>query len=752
MLKGALQRLHDLLRRLLGRLSPRPSGRGGSNLHTTVKLGPEDVEPAPALTAPKDEELRTADDDGDDDSDAADPWDETGRDEPTSPNGPPDRRKSCGTASNGVLGPTQDDESGDAVATCDEQDSEERTEEPPVRDPSPPPKIGPRRESGMDGGNGPQNGSPFIRKPELICRQTAGARRWEIVLAWSDECDVQDVRRNGEILDIVDGECRIASFRGKLSVEYSDPERQGEEITLFDSDPLVFKLRKDWKGDGRKVRHVTKGYFIVIAPAEWDREGHIPVEPETCVDAEFTAHHFSRDGRESPKDLGGFAEWEGNLFDVGLEINGKTLFDDSEHGMLFIGDAPALRVPHGIVWARVGEERHSGWSGENFEPGERSLGDILNGRQGRFFVRVYDDDTRLIDSDQFRYLRDLREIRVNGKAYVEDTVLPPPYVRTTVEFVGADGVVIAVRRRGEADSRVAETERSVDAPRQPDWDFLECDLEAGDGLVRCAIRLPRVWWRMEPGGDEVSEWRDTPISLTREEFSEEAKAGAIIRVRVSARIKSLSVGFDDELDRSHQANRVDCTNNNGKREVELPLMEFADCTQISERLFGDVSFNARCGGQTLALVTVRADPAPTILTFDCTPTSIAADDSATLRWDTRYTDGVKVEISPAIGLVEPCGSLEVSPTETTTYTLRLVTTGMVDVARTVTVALERPTTGRPVPWVRRSGGGWRHGKGFSLGELQKAGFAVDDVKRSIPIDRRRRSVHPVNVNTLKDCR
>lgn len=704
MLKQALQRLHGLLRRLLGRSPPRSSGPSSRNSHTTGGPGHEGVEPTTGPTLPNGDERLPADDGGD----GADPSGETAegghgepvsvipadpsecrqrqqqtkmpqggaRDELASPNGPPDRSESCGTISNGVPEPALDAESGNVVATSDAQDAKERTERPkkaPIqgRNRNPPREIGPKREPRAGGRSGSKNSSPFIHRPELICRQTASAGRWEIVLAWGDECDVQEVRRNGELLDIVDGECRIASFRGQLSVEYSDPGRQGEEVTLFDNDPLVFKLRKDWTGEGHKVRHVTNGHFIVITPAEWNREGHVPVEPETCVDAQFIAHHFFRDGRESREELDGFAQWEANLFDVGLEIKGKSLFDDSEQGVLFIGDAPALQVPHGIVvWARVGEERHGGWPGENFEPGERSLGDVLNGRQGRFFVRIY-DDTRLIDSDQFRYLRDLREIRVNGESYAENLVLPPPHVRTTVEFVAANGVAIIVRLRGEADSRVTETERSVDVRRHPNGDFLKCDLKVGDELVSCAIRLPRVWWRMERSDNQADEWRDTPISLTREEFREQAGAGAIIRMRVPVRIKSLSVGFDDELDRSYQANPMDSTNNNGTHEVELPLMEFADCTQISERLFEDASFNASCGSQTLALVAVCADSAPTTI----------------------------------MGLV---------------------------------------------PQVRISGGGWRRGKGFSLRELQKAGITVADVgRRSILIDRRRRSCWPGNVDTLR---
>ncbi|MHA1237872.1 MAG: ribosomal protein L13e [Candidatus Odinarchaeia archaeon] len=45
----------------------------------------------------------------------------------------------------------------------------------------------------------------------------------------------------------------------------------------------------------------------------------------------------------------------------------------------------------------------------------------------------------------------------------------------------------------------------------------------------------------------------------------------------------------------------------------------------------------------------------------------------------------------------------------------------------------------------------RKGRGFSLSELKEAGLTVDIAKRlGIPIDRRRRTLHPENVELLKD--
>ena len=68
----------------------------------------------------------------------------------------------------------------------------------------------------------------------------------------------------------------------------------------------------------------------------------------------------------------------------------------------------------------------------------------MDDRQGRFFVRVY-DDARLLDSGEFRYLRNLKEIRVNGEPYTEHTILVPAstgHPPTKVRFIGFDGATV----------------------------------------------------------------------------------------------------------------------------------------------------------------------------------------------------------------------------------------------------------------------------------------------------------------------
>jgi ribosomal protein L13E len=46
---------------------------------------------------------------------------------------------------------------------------------------------------------------------------------------------------------------------------------------------------------------------------------------------------------------------------------------------------------------------------------------------------------------------------------------------------------------------------------------------------------------------------------------------------------------------------------------------------------------------------------------------------------------------------------------------------------------------------------FRQGRGFSCGEIEKAGASIDDLKTAhLRIDRLRRSVHEVNVKSLKE--
>lgn len=573
------------------------------------------------------------------------------------------------------------------------------------------------------------------------------------------------VEQSGKPLETVNrGEWRLSRFTGQVSVSFRDGD--SIDIPLFNRRPMIFKLSNDWTGDGRQIRAMTKGHFIVIAPCEWmrERERHESGEPERCSDTRFAAHFFFRDGNEPDEDSGGFAGHEVALTASGFELDGDSLFDDSREGDLFVGEPPLFKAAQSVVWARVGEERPDGWRGENFKPAKTELADVLAGRQGRFYIRVYDTEARLLDSGQFRYLSDLQRIMVDEAPYTRDTLLLPPplgHPPTSVRFAGADGAALAPILPSDA-PRAASVEGGVAVEPDPDADDFSCALETDAGRVDIVLELPRVWWRLEQDCDEADEaWRDGEMTMTRQEFREGVDRNAVVRMRVPKRVKSVRVGFGDDVARAYPSKRHHprgSSDAHSRSYVRIPLADFADYTQIDQWLADDALFNARFDlsgrepkPKPVSPIRVQADPTPEIVLFRSGEQAVAAGDPVTLYWTTRNTERIRVALEPGNGNVEPNGELQITPSETTSYTLRLTAPGMDDITKRLTVKVhpQRHEVLDLTARVKRPVGGWRKGRGFSHEELRAAGLTASEARRrSIRVDERRRSSHPMNVETL----
>ncbi len=229
------------------------------------------------------------------------PKEDQGGDGETTHEVPPGSGPSSATSGDG--GPT----SGVEVDT-DGHDHRDDDGEASARSKGPKKAKKPRRIGGRRTGmtsNAHVKRASFTPRPELICRKTPGSVQWEIAL--SVHGSATSVKQNGEPLSPRNGSWPLARFAGDLSVNL----KEGPPVTflLLEQSPLIFKLKKDWRGDGRRVPRVTKGHFIVIAPVEWGVPlGRAPVEPECCSDRAFMAHYFFRDGTESrgrPRRLSG---------------------------------------------------------------------------------------------------------------------------------------------------------------------------------------------------------------------------------------------------------------------------------------------------------------------------------------------------------------------------------------------------------------------------------------------------------------
>ena len=584
--------------------------------------------------------------------------------------------------------------------------------------------------------------SPTFR-PELVCRKIPASACWEVILTSDEECQLAAAHLEDAPLDFADGRCRIPSLNGRLTV--SSQDGQEHVVPLFEGEPLIFKLRKNWASEGRRTSGIPSGHFIVIAPNAWQRTGHAPVEADGCADPAFRAHYFHRDATASDAGVDGFREWNDSTVAAGIELTGRRIHDDSDEGELFVGNPPGLKSSPDIEWARVGEEATNGW-GKNFQPHGQSLPEALDGRQGRFFLRVYDSEVSMLDSVAFRHLPNLRQILVNGAEYAQDTVLVPRstgYLLVSVRFVGADGSTLSPVLPVEARQKALPS-GAIEVPPSPDADRMTCSLGSDARGVNIVLDLPRIWWRLEDSRADPGAWRDTPLVMTREEFRRHAHSNVTISL-LSKRQASVRAGFDDELDQPYRRTIED-------DRIAIPLVHFVDHAQIDRRLNDDACFNVEWAREIVPLIVISADPMPEIVSFTAEPATVVLGEETVLEWMTRNAGDARVAIEPDAGVVETSGTYTVRPAETTRYTLTLTVLDADDISRTATVTVVSPLTSdeQPTPRVMSTGGGWRTGKGFTSSELQHAGLTVKEaVDRSIPIDRRRRTSHRANVETIR---
>ena len=435
--------------------------------------------------------------------------------------------------------------------------------------------------------------SPSFR-PQLICRRKAGA--WQVIVSANEECPIKGVRLGDQDLEVINQECPIDSLEGHLVTWSENGDKR--EVALFNGEPLIFKFSKNWKGT--EISQITNGHFIVIAPAEWTRVGdrRDTGGAEPCKDEKFRAHFFSRNKNDSDEEIKGFEGQPPLPVGLSIEWDGERVVDDSGKGILFVGDAPKPKSLPGVEWARVGEERKGGWKGKNFKLKEiKTLAEVLNGREGRFFLRIYDASGAMLDSEPFRYMSQLKEIRVDGKPYTADTVITPKpegYSPVEICFIARDGNTLTPKLSSQSPLVTMEGD-IIRIPRpHPDADCISCNLGTEAGVVKIELQLPRIWWRLESDGDDAGEWSDKPITMTREKFRNHARDEIRISI-LSKRCKLVHAGFNDKRNKQYSRKEDDeC--------IQIPLYAFDDRLPTEPESRAPLQFNVEWMGTVTTLI------------------------------------------------------------------------------------------------------------------------------------------------------
>ncbi len=546
-------------------------------------------------------------------------------------------------------------------------------------------------------------------KPELICRRHSESSTWQVVVVTQD--GIKSVRQGGHELTVEKGLCVIHSFTEVLSFFYGD--KYSTDLEIFGNQSVaIFKFATNWTGKGHKVERITHGHYIVIAPRDFSQIGYIPCEKEPCNDTRYLAFFFYIE--ESSDHPIGFAQHKFRVEAKKFQFDYTPLFDCSDMGPLFVGTVPKLVTSSEIKWVRIGEEREDGWRGENFQPHENSLEHVLNGRQGRFFLRMYDDYSKMVDSGEFRYIQNLSEIRVNGDIFTRSQIILPNqcgHKPSTISFINRNNAEIQPSLVKES-PYVSFFDNTIVVAPNAKGDRISCLLPTEDTPVEVTVVLPRVWWRIESCDESSDNWQDKPVVVSRSRFQQLAKSSATICLKLPRYIKYIKVGLNGKADRRYPKKVSD-------QLARIPLIDFVYYQQIKSCPYDQVMLNASLAeGKAVNLLKITANPLPTILSFESDPTEILEGEMATIRWTTHNTVPGSIIIEPEIGHVEPNGSRDVSPRSSTSYTLRIDVLGKDNITSNTSILLKSHVhQSQLVPRVKNSRG-LRQGKGFSLGEIK----------------------------------
>lgn len=431
-------------------------------------------------------------------------------------------------------------------------------------------------------------------KPELIC--------WKESSAWIVGVELPE---GVESLDISQDEIKLEcdSTYGnryplrKMELKFEITSSEGGEYTSLVGSHrsyLVFKLGNNWEGPGRLVRYSTTGYYLIIAPGDWNRDEEISglpsIIPESTQFEGFKAHFFYLETDGISKIV--FNTLDGNQVQVDskhprFKLLGKEICDVSEDkGSLFVEEPPliqSLSVPKGwndIGLIVVGEEGGKGnrWR-ESFVPDssirdQRNLLDLISERSGWYFLRIYDRNNALVESMDFRFLKNLQSIRIEGCS----SCLPGPngYENIFIRFVhhpGCEVELIDMDKQQLFDVQRENGQTTVTVPANPALDVSNWTIVDGNARVDVTTIIGRMWWSFWTLESVPSTWTDKSIPLFRKDFSAVTNNALWLKLPRLRFTRNIGVGFNQTKKRFYEV-KV------GSGEVAIPLRDFSDCEEI----------------------------------------------------------------------------------------------------------------------------------------------------------------------------
>ena len=441
---------------------------------------------------------------------------------------------------------------------------------------------------------------------EIVCWKVGW--RWalgvEVSEAPIDQSHIRVIHEGTSLTldDSRQGRWYLNGIGGKVEIRLNgDVEDDVVEVNL-DRNPdgyLLFKLIGKGKDQGRLMRGATSGSFLAVAPIGWHRDeqvsGPVPYGPENVSFDGFQAHFFELEP-DNPWRIA-FLTGEGRHIVVETStacfaLIGNPLENASKDvGPLFGRELPRLRALAAEAWKDVGtvvvgeegEKRgRRGWRTE-WCPGKADLEvelprSVSDREAGWFFVRIYDEQTNLMESLDFRFVKALKEICIAPHPLLPGLEGHGP---VRVDFVYESGCSVRLEhsRANRLPVQVENDTATVTIPPEPAWDETRWIASSKKGAeVQLTILLGRLWWTIaeEEADDLQMQWMDKPVSLPREWFAATSKREIWLRFPRPRWIREVRAGFDWTRSRPH---RPEVTARHGL----IPLREFRDSSEVEDR-------------------------------------------------------------------------------------------------------------------------------------------------------------------------
>lgn len=489
-------------------------------------------------------------------------------------------------------------EAGSGTQQEQEQKAGEESQEGAKKEPLPPDKRGgrsrgPSKESAIEKGH---ETKPRSLKPEFVCWKEGWS--WIIGIEVPEECESLRVTQNEELLEpdnIDESHYRLKQADGIVKVTWTEGSKVLSLIELK-RNYLIFKMRKNWKEPGRLVQRSTNGYYLIVAPQEWERDNEIsgtaPVNPESTQLEGYRAHFFYKEQKWN--NAIGFITANGERIRVEsgsprFQLVGSEINDASEDmGPLFGREPPLIKVLDDKGWSDVGVivvgEEGSGrnkWRTQ-FTPQlaekEQKLPEKLTSRRGGwYFVRIYDNDYNLIESMDFRFMEGLREIKIHSHSFLPE---PSGHQPVRVEFLHKPRCRIQLLAKGDPESLQIKHEdelMSTIIPRHPAWDVTDWEIRCDRAKVIVEIMIERIWWSLtENDSLSSTELLDRPLSIGHDSLNATSNTFILLWFPKPRWIQTILVGFEKSKSRPYSVEVND-------RKIRIPLREFSDADEIENQ-------------------------------------------------------------------------------------------------------------------------------------------------------------------------